>query len=329
MRGRFHSSPLCQTPSGSKSSMQELLPPQNVRKNTRHPPYVVTWDIPVSHAGLLKGYVLYIGKGDTLSTTPRGFFIRQVFLSPLLTSLDVSMWIKWLVAPSFTVGLTSLDQNDIESQLSNTVTFYQETLPCVSEINIDVIRLKGQAGMMLTWDAVPGAVEYKVYVAQHYLDSRNLVGRVTGTQSMFFYAPIETGTSYELVITSVSGVGIESAWPPQEKYHRVTPVFAPPAVDSNSFKFQLSPDTSFTLLSWAPVPRAYSYKVYVKQMRTKLTPVVSIKDYDFLVAPVNDQTFAKLDLVLGMPYTIAVIAEDICGTPGKLSEAVEVRMRLE
>ena len=62
---------------------------------------------------------------------------------------------------------------------------------------------KAATGMTVTWDAVPGAVAYKVYVKT--TNGWKALGTVTGTS--FTYTAAKKGTNYRFTIRCVDAKG--------------------------------------------------------------------------------------------------------------------------
>jgi len=320
-------SPTLSTSSSTNPHLVNVTPPQNLRETKRAPPYIITWSPPKEGASYLKGYIIYIVRGETISQKTGGYDIKFMLQNPLATSADLTHYIERLDGPSFTVAISAVTIVDSESQFSNTITFQAKFLHPVFRIDFQFRKIDAKTtGMLLSWDPVPGALEYKIYISEHHLDSRNLVGRVPGTRTFFVFKPVVSGVTYECVITVVDSHHVESPWPDKQYYHKISTYFQPQPINSDTLNFKLSADGTFTLASWEPVEGAYTYKVYVKQMRSKYTPVVSLTNYDIFYPTAKDQNFAKLKLLLNVPYTIAVVSEDICGASSELSKPVDVTM---
>ena len=123
-----------------------------------------------------------------------------------------------------------------------------------SPANLDVEISDGQAE--LTWDAVAGATEYRIYSVGSDGTLTRIAEAVTITETTFTVTGLDNGTTYRYVVRAVNSAGIESG---DSSEISATPALTIPPVPKN---LTANPADAQVTLSWAASNSADEYRVY-------------------------------------------------------------------
>ena len=123
-----------------------------------------------------------------------------------------------------------------------------------SPTNLGVEISDGQAE--LTWGAVAGATEYRIYRVGSDGTLTRIAEDTTITETTFTVTGLDNGTLYRYVIRAVNSAGIESG---DSSQIRATPEFTIPPIPKN---LSANPADTQVTLSWAASNSAAEYRIY-------------------------------------------------------------------
>ncbi len=179
-----------------------------------------------------------------------------------------------------------------------------------SPTNLVVEISDGQAE--LSWDAVSGAAEYRIYRAAPDGTLTRIAENTTIIDTTFTDTGLTNGTIYRYVVRAVDSSGLESG---DSEEINATPAPTPPPVPKN---FTATPGDTQVLLSWTASNSALEYQVYRADTPTGDLARIAVD------TTITETRYIDTGLTNGTAYRYTVRAVNALGDSAHSSEAPAV-----
>ncbi len=154
---------------------------------------------------------------------------------------------------------------------------------------------------ILTWDAVDGAEEYRVYRASPDEIFTRIASNTTITETTFTDTGLVNGTEYRYRVRAVDSADGESS---DSAEVTATPALIAPLAPTN---LTATPGSNQVLLSWDAVDGAAEYRVFSSFLSSGALPRIAVG------VTITDPTYTDTNLINGFPYRYAVRAVNRAG----------------